>query len=572
MSGLELILFLLAASTALRILAERWRIPYATLLVLGGVAIAAIPHLPRVAVAPDVLFLIFVPPLLYWGAASFPLRDLRRSSGPILRLAVLMVLVTAAAVAVVIRAIDPAFTWPAALALGAVVAPPDPVAVLSLMRWVRLPRQVERILEGEGLLNDATALVLYRIAVAAAVTGAFAPWRAALQFLVVGIGGVAIGLAVGVVVVRVRGLTRRIDVADSTVSLLTPFAAYLAAEAVGGSGVLAVVAAAMYVARNMQRIASPASRVQNVSMWTVVTFLLESLVFILVGIELPYVVRDLDGAALSVLLREATVVFICMLLVRMLWTFPSTYLGRPIDRWIQGSHDPLPPWRQIFFIGWAGVRGGDSLVIALALPLVTATGQPFPARDRIVFITFCVIFATLVIQAPTLRPLARLLGLHGDGSAEDEEAHARLTAAEAGLRALDELANDGAAYPEVARYLRQRHRQRARRWAAHEARRFQHREDRASDIDHRHSVTAPPSHLAGALDEQRATEYRRIRSSMIEAERRALLELRDGGSIGDDVMSTLNRELDLEQMLLDSSQPVIEPTREVQVAPDEPVI
>jgi CPA1 family monovalent cation:H+ antiporter len=220
----------------------------------------------------------------------------------------------------------------------------------------------------------------------------------------------------------------------------------------------------------------------------------------------------------------------------------------------------------VLFAGWAGVRGGDSLVIALALPLATAAGQPFPARDRIIFITFCVIFATLVIQAPTLRPLARVLGLRGDGSAGDEEVHARLTAAEAGLRALDELANDGSVYPEVARYLRQRHRQRARRWAAQEARRFEHR---ASDIDHRHSVSAPASHQAGALDEKRAAEYRRIRSAMIAAERRALLELRDRGDIGDDVMTSINHELDLEQMLLDSSQPVIEPTREVQVAPDE---
>ncbi len=563
MSGLELVLLLLAASVCLRIVAERWRIPYATLLVLGGLALAEIPHLPRIELAPDVLFLVFVPPLLYWGAAAFPLRDLRRSSGPILRLAVLMVLVSSAAVAVVVRAIDPAFTWAAAFTLGAVISPPDPVAVLSVMRSVRLPRDVERILEGEGLLNDATALVLYRIAVAAAVTGAFVPGTAALQFIVVGIGGAVIGIAIGVSILRLRRLTQRSDVADTTLSLLTPFAAYLAAESVRLSGVLAVVAAGMYVGRNIQAIMSPASRVQTASMWTVTTYLLESLIFILVGVELPYVVRDLEPARLASLIREAGVVFACIVVVRLIWLFPSAYVGAKIGRWIGHSHRAPPTWRQVLFVGWAGVRGGDSLVIALALPLATAAGQPFPARERIIFITFVVILASLVLQAPTLRPLARALGLRADGSAEDEEAHARLASAEAGLVALDGIPRDGLQYPEVLRYLRQRHLQRARRWAADETRRFQ---DRPSEIDHQHFVSSPPSHEAGELDARRAVEYRRIRSAMIAAERRALFDLRDQAVIGDDVMTTVQHELDLEQMLLDGAQPVVEPPSEVQVS------
>jgi Na+/H+ antiporter len=561
-SGLELVLLLLAASVCLRILAERWRIPYATLLVLGGLALAKIPHLPRIELAPDVLFLVFVPPLLYWGAAAFPLRDLRRSSGPILRLAILMVLVSSAAVAVVVRAIDPAFTWAAAFTLGAVISPPDPVAVLSVMRSVRLPRDVERILEGEGLLNDATALVLYRIAVAAAVTGAFVPGTAALQFLVVGLGGAVIGIAVGVLILRLRRLTQRSDVADTTLSLLTPFAAYLAAESVRFSGVLAVVAAGVYVGRNIQAIVSPASRVQTASMWTVTTYLLESLIFILVGVELPYVVRDLEPARLASLIREAGVVFACGVVVRLVWVFPSAYIGGKIGRWIGHSHRTPPTWRQVLFVGWAGVRGGDSLVIALALPLATAAGQPFPARERIIFITFCVILASLVLQAPTLRPLARALDLHADGTVEDEEAHARLASAEAGLVALNEIPREGLQYPEVLRYLRQRHLQRARRWAADETRRLQ---DRPSEIDHQHFVSSPPSHEAGELDARRAVEYRRIRSAMIVAERRALFDLRDQAVIGDDVMTTVQHELDLEQMLLDSAQPVVEPPSEVQV-------
>jgi CPA1 family monovalent cation:H+ antiporter len=562
MSGVELVLVLLAVSAGLRILAERWRIPYATLLVLGGLALAAVPQLPAISLTPDTLFLIFVPPLLYWGAAAFPLRDLRRSSGPILRLAVLMVLVSASAVAVVIHAIDPAFTWPAAFALGAIIAPPDPVAVLSLMRWVRLPREVERILEGEGLLNDATALVMYRIAVAAAVTGEFHLLRAAPQFILVGAGGVIVGLVLGFLVLRLRRLTGTVIVADSTISLLTPFAVYLAAEAIGASGVIAVVAVAMYVGRRIPEVTSPALRLQSTSMWTVTTFLLESLIFIIVGVELPRMIRDVDSHTLRSMVWEALIAFVCIVVVRMAWIFPSTYIGRRIDRRISGDREPLPSWRNVLFVGWAGIRGGDSLVIALALPLVTAAGQPFPARERIIFITFGVILATLVIQAPTLRTMARALGLHADESEEDEDAHARLTSAEAGLRALDEIARSDSAYPEVVRYLRQRHRQRARRWAAQEARLFG---DQPDGTQHRHAVSSPTSHEGGLLDERRSVEYRRLRSAMIDAEQRALVDLRDSSEIGDDILRNVQRELDLERLLLDSGQPVVEPPREVRV-------
>lgn len=559
MAGLELILLLLAVSAALRIIAERLTIPYSALLVVGGLGLAFVPRLPPVTLSPDVLFLVFVPPLLYWGAASFPLRDFRREIGPILRLAVIMVLVSIVAVAAVAHAIDPQLTWAAAFALGAIISPPDPVAVLSVMRSLRLPRAIESILEGEGLLNDATALVAYRMAVAAAVTGAFSPWRATLQFAVASVGGVIVGVAIGWIVIGIHRLTKSVAVAENTVSLLTPFAAYLPAELVGASGVVAVVAAAMYVARSVSTAGGAATRLQNTAMWSVVTFLLESLVFILVGLELRAVAHALDASSGRSLIGETAIICACIVLVRVLWVLPSTYISRSIGRWLRGSNEKLPSWRQVVFIGWAGIRGGDSLVIALALPFTTATGAPFPARDRIVFITFSVILVTLVLQSPTLRPMARWLNLHGDERADDEEAHARLTAAEAGLRVLDSPNLGDVQYPEVPRYLRQRHRQRARRWAAREARQLEKRPD---ETRHDHFVTAP-AHGAGVLDEQRAAEYRRIRSTMIRAEQQALLALRDRGEIGDDVMRTVQRELDLEQVLLDSPEPVIEPSREL---------
>jgi CPA1 family monovalent cation:H+ antiporter len=315
----------------------------------------------------------------------------------------------------------------------------------------------------------------------------------------------------------------------------------------------------MYVARNVQTVGGPATRLQNQAMWSVVTFLLESLVFILVGLELPEVTRALDGSPVTSLLGETAILCACVILVRLLWILPSTYIARTFGRWLRGTHEPLPSWNQVLFIGWAGIRGGDSLVIALALPFTTAAGAPFPARERIVFITFSVILVTLVLQGPTMRPFARWLHLQADERAQDEEAHARLTAAEAGLRVLDTPAIGATNYPEVTRYLRQRHRQRARRWAAREAHQLQ---GHADQLTHDHFVSAP-SHDAGDLDERRAAEYRRLRSAMIRAEQGALLALRDRGEIGDDVMRNVQRELDLEQVLLDSPEPVVEPTREL---------
>ena len=552
MAGLELVLLLLAVSVGLRLVAERLTIPYAAVLVVGGLLLALIPGLPRVTLDPDVLFLIFVPPLLYSGAISFPFREFRREFGPILRLSVLMVLVSTAAVAVVAHRLYPAFSWAAAITLGAIVSPPDPVAVLSIMRSVRVPREITSILEGEGLLNDATALVIYRLAVVAAVTGAFSLSHAAFQFVAAAGGGIIIGLIIGIVATRVHLVTRQVPVVSSTVSLLTPFASYLLADLVGTSGVLAVAAAGMYAARNVPIVMGSALRMQVTGMWTVVSFMLESLVFILVGLELPYVARALDTLPLTELLWEGAIVSLCIVAVRIAWVFPSTYIFRAFGRWVRHSNEPLPPWRSVLFIGWAGLRGADSLVLALALPLQTATGAPFVARGQIIFITFCVIFITLVLQGPTLAPLARRLD-GGDNLEEAaEEAHARLAAAEAGLKVLDDPAMQSAPHPEVIRYLQQRHRQRARRWAAREE---ETHDDEPENVQHEH-FTIAPSHKAAIIDDERAEEYRRVRSAMIGAEEDKIRELRDSGAIADDVMRTIQRDLDLETMLLETSEPV----------------
>lgn len=573
MAGLELILLCLAVSAALRIVAERLKIPYAAILVFGGLVLALIPGLPEVTIAPEVLFLVFIPPLLYSGAITFPLREFRRELGPIFRLSVVMVLVSTAAVAVVAHSLTSSFTWPAAFALGAIISPPDPVAVLSVMRSLRMPREVQTILEGEGMVNDATAIVIYRFAIAAAVTGVFSPTQAVLRFFIGGAAGIGIGLLVGYVVTRIHRGVRVVPVVSNTVSLLTPFASYLLADMIGSSGVVSVVTTGLYAARRVPKIIGAEGRLQVFGMWTVVTFMLESLIFILVGLELPYVLQALQRFPLATLLREAAIVSLVVVAVRIAWVMPSTYVFRSFFRWLRHGHEPLPPWRTVLFIAWAGLRGGDSLVLALALPLTTASGARFPAREQIIFITFSVIFITLVLQGPTLAPVARLLriGVRDESEESAEEAHARLAAAEVGLKALEDPAIANSPYPEVVRYLKQRHRQRARRWAAREEDEEAHHPEESQEtqheIQHEH-FTVAPSHEAAVIDERRAEEYRRVRSAMVDAEQKAVIDLRDRGVIGDDVMRRVQRDLDLESMLLETSEPVIETVSEVPSAID----
>ena len=562
MAGLELVLLCLAVSAGLRIAAERLNVPYAAVLVVGGVLLALIPGLPDVNLPPDVLFLIFIPPLLYAGAIQFPLRELQKQAGPILRLSVLMVLVSTAAVAVIAH-VFLSFTWAAGFTLGAIISPPDPVAVLSVMRSMRLPRAIESILEGEGLINDATALILYRFAVAAAVTGTFSMSQALVRFLLAGAGGIVIGLIVGVLVRGVHRLGRDIAVVSITLSLLTPFAAYLAADILGASGVLSVLACGLYLARALWPHTPAATRVQASSSWTVVTFLLESLVFILVGLELPVVMRAVERLPMTTLIGQAAIVTLCVVLARILWVMPTTYVFRVMGRWFGLGNDPLPSWRMVFFIAWAGLRGADSLVLALALPLTILSGARFPARDQIIFISVSVIFVTLVFQGATLAPLARWLRVGVDEDEEAEEAHARLVAAESGLKVLEGF-KQGGEYPEVARYLGQRHRQRARRWAAKEEHQKAHAV-LADNSPHEH-FTVAGSHEAALIDERRGDEYRRVRGAMLNAEQQAVLALRDEGVIGDDVMRRILRDLDLESILLETSEPVIDPVREVPSA------
>jgi CPA1 family monovalent cation:H+ antiporter len=451
---IELVLVLLGVIAALEVLARRLDLPLPALLVAAGVAVALVPGVPRPELNPEAVFVAFVPPLLYWGAFQASLREFGRYFFTISLLAVGLVIATAAAVAAVAHALIPELTWPAAFVLGAIVSPPDAVAAIAVTRRMRIPRQVLTVLEGESLVNDATALVAYQVSVAAAVSGAFSLGGAALEFVLAAAGGVAIGVVAGMLIARVRRMVGRTPTVEATVSLLTPFIAYLPAERLGCSGVLAVVAVGLYMGRKGPRIISAQSRLQATYMWRMITFLLEGLIFLLVGLRLPLAFAHLDGHTFLDLVRTAALVSGAAIAVRLLWVFPSGAAARWLRRRLGVAPAPKPPWQSVLFTGFAGIRGGDSLVIALSLPLVTAAGAPFPGRAMIIFLTFVVIVVTLVALGLALAPIARALRLDGDGEAERRAA----------ARAREQL--DGAAPrpPETPDALAERRRALIRLW------------------------------------------------------------------------------------------------------------
>jgi CPA1 family monovalent cation:H+ antiporter len=522
MSVIPLVLVLFAVNAGLRALADRLAIPLPTLLVLGGLALALIPGVPRLPLEPQAIFLIFVPPLLFWAALTTSLRDLRRNLRAIILLAVGLVLATMVVVAITAHALLPRLSWPMCFVLGAIVSPPDAVAVTAVTRRLQLPSRLLSVLEGESLINDATALVCYQMAATAAVTSHFSLSGAPVSLLLTGFGGLAIGLLVGVMVGWVREHMPRETVVENTVSLLTPFVAFLPAATVGVSGVLSVVAAGLYLGRRGPHVVTAETRLAAQAMWDIVSFLLEGLIFIFIGLELPLVIRGLNGSALRDLVVQALWISGAMIAFRIAWVFPAAYL----PRWLQrrsGVQVDYPSTRQIFFVGWAGIRGGDSLVIALALPYVAASGMPLLGRNEVIFLTFTIILITLVVQGLTLRPMIRLLKLRGSHEQESEEQRARCVSIRAGIERLGELTDSGQVDPALAADLRR-----------HAQNRIRHLQQPGQDTS----------------DGESLSSYEPLRLAMIAAERNAVVRLRDDNVISDDVMRQLQRELDHEEVLL----------------------
>ena len=459
MQEIELVLGLLVAVGALFYLANRYQVPYPILLVLGGLALGFVPGIPEVELSPDLVFLLFLPPLLYVAAFFTSLRDFVASLRPILLLAIGLVLFTTCAVAIVARLVVPGLPWPAAFVLGAIVSPPDAIAATAIAQRLGVPRRVVTVIEGESLVNDATGLVAYRLAVAAVVSGVFSVSDAALSFVGVSLGGIAIGLVAGWLAVQIR---RRLEdpPIEILVALLTPFAAYLPAERLHVSGVLAAVSAGLYVGWHGPRIMSAAARLQGLAVWSMMLFVLNGLVFMLIGLQLPRIIAELDEP-FDELALQAVAISLVVILVRIIWVFPSAYLPRLLVPAIR-RRDPMPPWRSVVVISWAGMRGVVSLAAALALPLTIESGEPFPRRGLIVFLTFSVILATLVVQGLSLPALIRWLGVREDGLTEREEVVARRGAVDAALKRIDDLAREPWAPEDLVGRLRSFYQARSR--------------------------------------------------------------------------------------------------------------
>jgi CPA1 family monovalent cation:H+ antiporter len=524
---LEVVLFgVLVAVAALTVLARRIDVPYPILLVIGGLALGFVPGLPDVALDPDIVLVIFLPPLLYSAAFFSSLRDLRRDMRPISLLAIGLVLVTTVTVAVVAHAVIDDLPWAAAFALGAIVSPTDPVAATAIIRRVGAPRRLATIVEGEALVNDAVALVAYKVAVAAAVGGSFSLANAGMRFVLGALGGVAIGLAVGWLVTRVRKSLEDPPV-EITISLLTAYAAYLPAEELGASGVLAAVTTGIYLGWNAPSIASSATRMQAYAVWDILTYLLNATLFVLVGLQLAIIVDPLSGSDLRTLLGYAAIVSGVVVGTRLLWQFTVVYLIRLLDR-RESVRARRATWRVRVVSAWSGMRGAVSLAAALALPLETDAGSPFPQRDAIIVITFGVIFVTLVLQGLTLPLVIRRLGVHDDGIEErNEELRARISAATAAIEEIDRL--------EDEEWTRDETLERMRRLYDYRRRRFKAQAGKVEDDGF----------------EDRSLSYQRAVQSVISAQRRALVGLRNRGEIPDDVMRRVERELDLEESRLE---------------------
>lgn len=519
----EIFVGLLLAVAVLALLARKLHIPYPVFFVIGGLLLGWIPGLPPVRLDPKLVFLLFLPPLLFPAALFTSWRDFRANLRPITLLAVGLVLFTTVAVACIAHYFM-GLPLAVGFVLGAIISPPDAIAATAIAQRLKIPHRIVTILEGESLVNDATALVVYRFAVGTVASGSFV-WRGVgLEFLAVSLGGILLGLAIGWLAEQFH---RRIEDApiEITVSLLTPFVAYLAAERLNVSGVLAVVTAGLYLGWRSPEILSSQTRLRGGPVWEMLEFILNGFVFILIGLQLPEVLHGLSKDAIPIrqLVWYALLISLAVVIIRILWVFPATYLPRLIFKKLC-RRDPYPSWRHVTIISWTGMRGVVSLAAALALK------DNFPHRNLVLFLTFIVILATLVVQGLSLSWLIRWLGVEDDGSLEKEEREARLQANRAALARLNEIAARDTLKTDALQRLRIEY------------------EDHISQL----STAEPPR--AGSRLRLFSTEYERLARTALQQERRTIIQLRNQSVINDEALRRIQLDIDLAEARLRDHQ------------------
>ncbi len=516
---IQTLLLLLSVLVVVDVLAKRLGIAPSILMVSAGVAIALIPGLPSFVLPPELVLLGILPPLIYSAGVQMSWREFRFNLRPIALLAIGYVAFTTCLVAVAAH-LALGLAWPVGFVLGAIVAPPDVIAPISIARRLGLPRRILVVLEGEGLANDGTALVLYRFAVAAVSLGVFSPGKALVTFSLILVGELVYGLAIGWFSLRLRQWARdpRIEI---TLSLMTPYLAYWLPAHLGGSGVLATIATGLYVSWNGPLLIGSATRLQGVFFWDLIVYLIQGLVFLITGLQLRTLLERVHAVDVAELLVATGLTTAVVIIARFAWTFPTTYL----PRWLSKSlarRDPAPPWQAPFMIAFVGVRGVVSLAAALALPMATSDGRPFPGRDLILFVAFGVIVITLVGEGLLMSKVVDWLGLARGAAAEHaleqaQEHAARATALDTARRRLEEIAAERELPEHVVRLVRARH------------------DDRQQLI---------PADLGTGLELTRASTA--VRSEVIEEERRVLHQLLRDGKLTDESRRRIERELDLE--------------------------
>jgi CPA1 family monovalent cation:H+ antiporter len=513
MSHSESVVFaiaVIALVVALSALARRLPLPTPILQVVAGFLVAMVPGVAIPDLDPQLVFFVFLPPIL-WSAAMFTsVRDFKRNLGPIGTLAIGLVLVTTAAVAIAAHLLFPGIPWAAAVALGAIVSPPDAVAATAIVSRLPVPRRVITILEGESLVNDASALVLYRTAVAAAVTGVFSWGESIVRFFIDAGVGSLIGLIVAWLIIRIARSTKD-ALAEALLTLAGPYIAWVTAETMHVSAVLACVAGGVYLQQHLSTAVSPTSRIQTRTVWDLVTFLLNAVIFLLLGAQIRALVAVVSPGAIGGIVRSGVLVTVVAIVVRIAWV-PLVTVCRNMSAETR-AREGVPRWRALFLVSWTSMRGVVSLATALALPRVVASGAPFPYRTEIILVAMCAIVLTLLVQGLSLTPIIRALHFPPEHAHHDEERLARREATRRGAEALEDLSREDWVDPRDVAALRVEVRERAEMAEEH----------------------------GGTYDGRR-----RLRLGMIGAERRMLIRLRNEDAISDEVLRSLENELDFE--------------------------
>ena len=524
----QVFLILLAVLAGTALLARRISVAPAILLLLTGIALAFVPGMPSLELPPELVLLVVLPPLIYSASVAMSWREFKSNLRPIILLSVGCVIFTACAVAAATHYLI-GLPWSVGFLLGAIVAPPDVVAPLAIARKLGMPRRILVVLEGEGLANDATALILYRFAVAAISTGVFSLPKATGTFTVIVVGEILFGAAVGWLSLRMRHRARDPQV-EITLSLITPYIAYWIPEHFGGSGVIATVACGLYISWNGPLLISSATRLQGIFFWDLVIYLIEGMLFLMTGFQMRLLYEKSKTFPLDDILFATALVAVIVIVARFAWVYPATYLPRLINPRLR-ARDPMPSWRTVFVVAFTGVRGAVSLAAALALPFALPSGEDFPYRDLILFVAFGVIFITLVGLGLGLPPVVRWLGVAQEGRDEhiaehESEIAARREALDAALKSLDAITDDRELSDEVVKLLRARH------------------EIRANQLP---DSLDPDGHDVSAT----GTELTR---ELIAAERKFIHTLLRDGKITDETRRRIERDLDLEEASLSNRE------------------